>query len=65
MEKAGAEVTLISPNSKNVHGMHHGHPAKTLTVDVPLGRARPADYDALLLPGGVMNPTRCAATRGR
>ena len=56
LEKAGAEVSIVSPNPKTVHGVHHGRPAKTLKVNVPLARARPADYDALLLPGGVMNP---------
>jgi len=29
-----------------------------LPVDVPLDRAQPSDYDALLLPGGVINPDR-------
>lgn len=56
LEKAGAETVIVSPNPKKVHGVRHGHPAKTLSVGVQLGRARPADYDALLLPGGVMNP---------
>jgi protease I len=36
--------------------VHHGEPDKGARVDVPLQAAKPADYDALLLPGGVMNP---------
>ena len=27
-----------------------------MPVDVPLNQARPDDFDALLLPGGVINP---------
>lgn len=56
LEKAGAQVAIVSPNPKQVHGVNHGRPAKTLTVNVPLSRAKPTHYDALLLPGGVMNP---------
>jgi len=56
LEEAGATVDIVSPNPRTVHGVHHGKPAKTLKVQVPLARARPGRYDALLLPGGVMNP---------
>jgi protease I len=56
LKKAGAETAIVSPNSRSVYGVKHARPVGTQTVDVPLGRARPADYDALLLPGGVVNP---------
>jgi protease I len=56
LTKAGAETAIISPNPRMVYGVKHERPVKMTAVDVPLSRARPADYDALLLPGGVMNP---------
>lgn len=56
LDRAGAETTLISPNPRTVSGVNHDKPAKTLKVNVPLSKARPEDFDALLLPGGVMNP---------
>ena len=56
LEKGGFVTEVVSPNPKRVKGVIHDKPGKTVAVDVPLARAKPADYDALLLPGGVMNP---------
>jgi protease I len=56
LEKSGYETEIVSPNPKTVQGVVHTRPGKRLSVDVPLTRARAARYDALLLPGGVMNP---------
>jgi protease I len=39
-----------------VKGWHHTTPGDSIQVDVPLASANPDDFDALLLPGGVMNP---------
>jgi protease I len=58
LEQAGASATIVSPVEGKVKGWTHGQWADTEPVDVPLARARPDDYNALLLPGGVMNPDR-------
>jgi protease I len=39
-----------------VQGFEHNVPGQKVPVDVSLNRAREADYDALVLPGGVRNP---------
>ena len=56
LEQAGASVTVISPHGGKVRGWDHDHWGQEFTVDLTLDRARPGDFDALLLPGGVMNP---------
>jgi protease I len=56
LEKFGYETDVVSPNPKTVRGVNHLKPGKLLRVDVPLSRAKASNYDALLLPGGVMNP---------
>ncbi len=53
---AGAETKIISPKDKEVKGWDHTDWGDTFNVDVPLSEANPEEYDALLLPGGVMNP---------
>jgi protease I len=58
LEKAGAEIEIISPSGSTVKAWDETKWGKTFKVDVPLKRARPDDYDALLLPGGVMNPDK-------
>jgi protease I len=60
LEAAGAETDIISPVEKKVRGwegedMDWGSKFK---VDVPLAEANARNYDALLLPGGVMNPDK-------
>lgn len=56
LKKAGATVHLISPNTKKIKAWNHDHWTKTYKVDVPLNKANPKSYDAVVLPGGVMNP---------
>lgn len=56
LENAGAQTHIVSPKSDQVQGWNHLDKADYFRVDVPLDRANPADYDALLLPGGVVNP---------
>lgn len=58
MEQAGAQVDIVSPQSTSVKGWHHTDWGRTMNVDRQLDQAQPADYDALLLPGGVANPDR-------
>lgn len=56
LENAGAQTAIVSPQQGTVRAWDHTDWGDELPVDVPLEQARPEDYDALLLPGGVMNP---------
>jgi protease I len=56
LEEAGAEVQIVSPQKDKVKAWDHDHWSIELPVDVPLDEASAEDYDALVLPGGVMNP---------
>ena len=52
----GRETSVVSPKEGSVRGWNFTDWGEDVAVDVPLGRARPDDFDALLLPGGVINP---------
>lgn len=54
--EAGAIVDILSPNKSTVQGFHHDQKGNSFDVTVQLDQADPLDYDALVLPGGVMNP---------
>ncbi|MDB5799252.1 MAG: type 1 glutamine amidotransferase [Rhodocyclales bacterium] len=58
LEEHGASVTLISPKSKGeqIQGFNHLTPGDRFAVEMDVRDARPADFDALVLPGGVANP---------
>ena len=58
LEEAGAETYLISIENNRVKGWKHTDWGDTFEVDVPIEEAAPDDYDALVLPGGVMNPDK-------
>jgi protease I len=55
LEAAGATVHIVSPKGPQVTGMKHHDKGDRFDVDVPLDKARPEDYDGLVLPGGVVN----------
>ncbi|HWF17639.1 MAG TPA: type 1 glutamine amidotransferase domain-containing protein [Verrucomicrobiae bacterium] len=61
LEEAGAETDLISPEEKKVKSWETSKWGKSFKVDVPLAEANAQEYDALLLPGGVMNPDKLRA----
>lgn len=56
LEKAGATAVIVSPKEDRVQGWNHHSPADFFPVDQSLTAARPEAFDALLLPGGVINP---------
>lgn len=58
LEAAGAKADIISPQSGRVKGWQHTNWGDELPVDRTLSEAKAEDYDALLLPGGVMNPDK-------
>jgi protease I len=55
-EQAGAETCIVSPKYERVRGWKFTEWGDELSVDVPRERAQAKDFDALHLPGGVMNP---------
>jgi len=56
LEQAGAQTSIVSPQRSQVKGWNHTDWGDLFSVDTPLDEADAEDYDALLLPGGVMNP---------
>jgi protease I len=58
LNAAGAKTTLISPKTGSIKAWQHNRWGDQITVDLALDRAREEDFDALMLPGGVMNPDR-------
>lgn len=58
LEQAGATVHIISPQKQKVKAWNEDDWGIELPVDVNINDANPEDYDALVLPGGVMNPDK-------
>jgi protease I len=58
LEEAGATVHIVSAQKDKVKAWDHDHWSIELPVDVKLSDANPYDYDALLIPGGVINPDK-------
>ena len=56
LDQAGAETRIVSSAKGQVQGWNHFDKGEKFTVDVALDHARPQEFDALLLPGGVANP---------
>ncbi|HEY2354393.1 MAG TPA: type 1 glutamine amidotransferase domain-containing protein [Gaiellaceae bacterium] len=56
LDDAGAETEIVSIHDGEIQGFDHFEPASTVTVDKTVEEVTPADYDALLIPGGVGNP---------
>jgi protease I len=55
-EQAGAKPELISLEEGSIRGVHHMEKGDEFEVDATFADADPADYAALVLPGGVFNP---------
>ena len=58
LEDAGAAVDIVSPQPGSVKGWDHKNWGKEIAVDRGVDEVKADEYDALLLPGGVMNPDR-------
>jgi protease I len=56
LKDAGAEVHIVSPRRGKVRGWKDGNWSIDVKVDVHISDADPDEYDALVLPGGVINP---------
>jgi len=55
LEKAGATADIVSAKNGEVTGWNHTTPASKFHVDKTFESIRMEDYDAVLLPGGVVN----------
>lgn len=56
LKEAGAKVDIVAPKSGTIQGFEHFDEGHAVRVDKTLARAKPADYDGLVLPGGAHNP---------
>jgi len=58
LEQAGARTRVVSISTNALKGWEHDHWADTLPVDEPVQSASVNEFDALLIPGGVMSPDK-------
>ena len=58
LDAAGAKTQIVSPKDGQVRGWQHTEWGDPMKVDVPLKQAAAENFDALLLPGGVLNPDK-------
>jgi protease I len=56
LSERGAQVVLASLTRDPIQATVHDDPGKTIRPDLTVDEARAADFDALILPGGVRNP---------
>lgn len=61
LRNEGAEVKIVSPEKNKVKGWNFDHWDKEVDVDIPLKEAKGEDFDAILLPGGQINPDKLRA----
>ena len=62
LDAAGAETRIVSPNGGEVRGWNHTEWGDRFPVDETLDEVDPNAFDALLLPGGVINPDKLRIT---
>ena len=58
LEEEGAQVEIVSLQNGKIKAWKDGDWSKSIAVDVLVEKAQSESYDALMLPGGVMNPDR-------
>lgn len=56
LEEAGAQTVLVSPKTGKVRGWQHKDWGDEFDVEMSLDEAKVEDFDALMLPGGQINP---------
>lgn len=52
----GAQVEIVAPKSGQIQGFNHHDKGQQVPVDRELSQADASSYDAIVLPGGVINP---------
>jgi protease I len=58
LKEAGAQVDVASPNGKPIRGWDMKDWGSDISVDMGIADANPGDYDALVIPGGQINPDK-------
>lgn len=58
LREAGAQVTVASPDGKEIKGWDRTDWGRPAAVDLAIKDAKEGDYTALVIPGGVMNPDK-------
>src|SRR5437773_3747515 len=61
-DATGAETKIVSLKSDQIQGMNHMEKGDKFDVDLTLEDARPEEFDALMIPGGLMNPDQLRST---
>jgi protease I len=56
LRKAGATVDVVAPHTGEITGWLSKNWGRSVPVDKPLAAVKAEDYDAIVLPGGQMNP---------
>jgi protease I len=56
LDEAGAQTKIVSLKPDKIHGMNHADKADKFDVDLAVKDARPNEFDALMIPGGLFNP---------
>jgi protease I len=64
LRAAGAEVHLVSLECEPIQAMNHDDKADTFPVDRSVEEVKVADYQGLVIPGGVANPDRLRTDEG-
>src|ERR1700736_2061227 len=62
LDAEGAETKIVSIKSGQIQGMHHADKGDKFNVDIALDDVHPEDFDALMIPGGLMNPDTLRST---
>lgn len=63
LEEQGAKVFIIAPEKGRIKGWNHGNWSKDIGVHFTVTEAAGQDFDALLIPGGVINPDKLRRDR--
>ena len=58
LRKAGAQVDVATPSGSAIRGWNKTDWGDSAPADLKIANARPDDYDAIVLPGGVINPDK-------
>ena len=58
LEEAGIQTTVVAPQAGKIRAWKHTEWGQEMQVDQTLEECEPNDFDALMLPGGVMNPDK-------
>ncbi len=62
LEEAGAQVSIVSLKAGKIQGMNHADKGDLFPVDLALADAKPENFDALMIPGGLINPDTLRST---